>query len=112
MFDLQFFNLVQGAWNLPIDRWPHELQPIAGAIRTTSSFLSKSKKLSKTGYVFEAHVGQGKLLVSSLRIKENFDEAYPEAMFLFDRLIRYATGDEFNPAVDVTGEQVQKLISR
>jgi beta-galactosidase len=110
MFDLQFFNLLQGAWNFPLDAWPHELQPIAGAIRTTSSFLSKSKKLSRTGYIFEARVGKGKLLVSTLRIRENFDESYPEAMFLFDRLIRYATGNEFNPGVAVSGKQIQKLV--
>jgi hypothetical protein len=55
-------------------------------------------------------VGKGKLLVSTLRIRENFDESYPEAMFLFDRLIRYATGSEFNPGVAVSGKQIQKLV--
>ena len=112
MFDLQFFNLLQGARNFPLDKWPRELQPIAGAIRTTSSFLSKSKKLSRTGYIFEARVGKGRLLVSTLRIRENFDEAYPEAMFLFDRLFRYATGNEFNPGVTVAGAQIQELVSK
>ena len=112
MFDLQFFNLLQGARNFPLDKWPRELQPIAGAIRTTSSFLSKSKKLSRTGYIFEARVGKGRLLVSTLRIRENFDEAFPEAMFLFDRLIRYATGSEFNPDVAIADAQIQELASK
>jgi hypothetical protein len=39
MFDLQFFNLLQGAWNFSLDGWPQKLQPIAGSIQTTSSFL-------------------------------------------------------------------------
>jgi len=108
-FDLQFFNLLQGAWNFSLDRWPQELRPIAGSIRTTSSFLSKSKKLSRTGYIFEARVGQGSLLVSTLRIKQNFDESYPEAMFLFDRLVRYTTGKEFNPQIEVAEERLGEL---
>ncbi len=112
MFDLQFFNLLQGGWNLSLDRWPHEVQPIAGSIRTTSSFLSKSKKLSRTGYILEARVGKGKLLVSTLRIRENFDEAFPAAMFLFDTLLRYATGNEFNPTVSITDRQIEKLATR
>ena len=108
-FDLQFFNLLQGAWNFSLDRWPQELRPIAGSIRTTSSFLSKSKRLSRTGYIFEARVGQGSLLVSTLRIKQNFDESYPEAMFLFDTLVRYTTGKEFNPQIEVAEERLGEL---
>jgi beta-galactosidase len=111
MFDLQFFNLLQGAWNFSLDRWPHNMQPIAGSIRTTSSFLSKSKRLSRTGYIFETRVGKGKLLVTTLRIKDHFDESYPEAMFLFDRLLRYAAGEEFNPRIEVAEGLLSGLVS-
>jgi hypothetical protein len=97
--DLQFFSLLDGAWNFPLDGWPKELVPIAGAVRTTSSFLSKQKNLSKTGYIFEARAGKGSLLVTTLRLREHLDEAYPEAIWLFDRLLRYATGPEFKPQV-------------
>ena len=63
MFDLQFFNLLQGARNFPLDEWPHELQPIAGC-DSHDLFLSEQiKKLSRTGYIFEARVGKGRLLV-------------------------------------------------
>ncbi|MCZ2075639.1 MAG: hypothetical protein LC130_11655 [Bryobacterales bacterium] len=112
MFDLQFYNLVEGGWSLPLDDWPRELVPIAGGIRTTSSFLSKRKNLSRTGYIFEAKAGRGSLLVTALTIREHLDEAYPEAVFLFDRLLRYASGSEFRPAVEVSVEFLRKQMAR
>jgi hypothetical protein len=108
-FDLQFFNLLEGAWNFSLDKWPQELAPIAGGIRTTSSFLSKTKNLSKTGYVFEARFGDGRLLMTTLRIREHLDEAYPEAVTLLDGLLRYASGPLFQPAVTIGPEHLEPL---
>ncbi|MCC7342066.1 MAG: hypothetical protein IT170_13370 [Bryobacterales bacterium] len=107
--DLQFFNLLEGAWNLPLDRWPQSIVPIAGGIRTTASFLAKQKPLSKTGYVVELKVGKGRLLITTLRLRDHLDEAYPEALYLFDRLLRYATGPEFNPEAEITGDALRRL---
>ena len=76
--DLQFFNLIDGAVPLPLDKWRTGFEPIMGGIRTTSSFLSKVKNLSRVGYLFETKVGGGRLLVTSLRFREHFDEAFPE----------------------------------
>jgi hypothetical protein len=56
-------------------------------------------------------VGQGKLLVSTLRIKDHFDESYPEAMFLFDRLLRYVAGEEFNPRIEADEGLLSGLVS-
>ncbi|MCL4797726.1 MAG: hypothetical protein KJZ84_24390 [Bryobacteraceae bacterium] len=111
-FDLQFYNLLEGAWNLSLDRWPKEIEPIAGAIRTTSSFLSKQKDLSRTGYIVEAKVGPGSLLVTSLDLRAHHDEAYPEAVSLFDSLLRYVTGPDFAPRVQLDKEQIDRLASR
>src|SRR5690606_23360665 len=80
---LQFFNLMDGAVPLSLDAWDTSFEPIVGGIRTTAGFLSKTKNLSRVGYVFEAKVGKGRLLVSSLRFREHLDEAYPEAIHLF-----------------------------
>jgi beta-galactosidase len=109
--DLQFFNLLEGAWNFPLDAWPKELTPIAGGIRTRSSFLSKQKSLSRVGYIFETKVGKGSLLVTTLSLREHFDEAYPEAIYLFDRLLRYATGPKFQPRVQVCGAVLDRLLA-
>lgn len=110
--DLQFFNLLEGAWNLNLDRWPQSLVPIAGGLRTTASFLAKQKPLSKTGYIVEARVGQGRLLVTTLRLRDHLDEAYPEAMYLFDRLLRYSTGSRFDPQTEVDAGQLKRLLAR
>lgn len=108
--DLQLINLMDGATPLPLDRWATDLKPVMGGIRTTAGFLSKSKDLSRVGYVFESKVGSGRLLVTSLRFREHFDEAYPEAIYLFDRLLRYATGPEFAPTVEASTDQLQALM--
>jgi hypothetical protein len=107
--DLQFFNLLEGAYPFPLDEWPREMEPMVGGIRTTTGFLSKRKTLSRVGYVFEAKVGKGKLLVSTLRIRDHFDEAYPEAISLFDHLLRYATGRGFEPRFEMPQEQLRRL---
>lgn len=111
-FDLQFYNLLEGAWNLSLDRWPKDVEPIAGAIRTTSSFLSKQKDLSRTGYIVEAKVGPGSLLITTLDLRAHLDEAYPEAVSLFDSLLRYVTGSEFAPRVQLEEKQIVRLIRR
>ena len=108
--DLQFYNLQEGAYSYSLDNYPKEMVPMIGGIRTTTGFLSKSKNLSRVGYVFETKVGRGKLLVSTLRIRENFDEAYPEAISLFDRLLRYAAGPEFDPRIEISKEQLQRMV--
>ena len=110
--DLQFYNVLDGAWNFALDAWPKDLAPIAGGIRTTSSFLSKQKNLSRTGYLFEVKVGKGKLLVSTLRLREHLDEAYPDAAYLFDRLLRYATGPEFQPRVAAPDALIERMLVR
>ena len=105
--DLQFFNLLEGASAYPLNEWPKEMVPLVGGIRTTTGFLSKTKNLSRVGYVFEAKVGKGRLLVSTLRIREHFDEAYPEAISLFDHLLRYATSQGFEPQFEMAPEQLR-----
>jgi len=107
--DLQFFNLLEGAYAYPLDDWSKDMVPLVGGIRTTTGFLSKAKNLSRIGYVFEAKVGKGKLLVSTLRIRENFDEAYPEAISLFDHLLRYATSQGFEPRFEMAKDRLQRL---
>ncbi len=107
--DLQFFNLLEGAYAYPLDEWPEEMVPIVGGIRTTAGFLSKAKNLSRIGYVFEAKVGKGKLLVSTLRIRDHFDEAYPEAISLFDHLLRYVTSQGFEPQFEISQERLRRL---
>ncbi|WP_321472195.1 sugar-binding domain-containing protein [uncultured Paludibaculum sp.] len=108
--DLQFYNLVDAAFPLPIDGWTSQVQPIVGGIRTTSQFLSKAKNLSRVAFAAEAKVGAGRLLVTTLKLKEHFDEAYPEAMSLFDSLLRYTTSEGFDPKETVPEAALRRLV--
>ena len=107
--DLQFYNLLNGASPISLDAWPAELKPIVGAIRTTSEFLSQQKGLSRVGYVFEARVGGGELLVTSPGLWNHYDDLHPEAIYLFDRLLRYASSDSFAPGVEISNALLQSL---
>ena len=107
--DLQFYNLLNGASPIPLDAWPAELKPIVGAIRTTSGFESPQKGLSRVGCVFQARVGGGELLVTSPGLWNHYDDLHPEAIYLFDRLLRYASSDNFAPSVEVSNTLLQGL---
>jgi hypothetical protein len=109
--DLQFYNLLQGAHPLPIDNWPASLTPIVGGIRTTSEFLSKAKELSRVSYAVEANAGGGKLLVTTLRLRENFDAAFPAALTLFDGFLHYAAGPDFQPSLDLPEKNLRRLVT-
>jgi hypothetical protein len=97
--DLQFYNLLHGAYPLPIDNWPSDLDPIVGGIRTKAGFLSKTKDLTRVAYAAEASVGGGRLLVTTFRLREHLDDAYPEAITMFDSLMRYGASAAFNPKI-------------
>jgi hypothetical protein len=107
--DTQFENLLNGASPLPLDEWPTELTPIVGAIRTTSSFLSKQKGLSRAAYIFEVRAGGGKLLVTAPGLWNHYDETYPASIYLFDRLLRYATSDGFAPKIEISEDLLKRL---
>jgi beta-galactosidase len=107
--DLQFHSLLNGTSPIPLDAWPAELDPIVGAIRTTSEFLSQQKGLSRVGYVFQVRVGRGELLVTSPGLWNHYDDLHPEAIYLFDRLLRYASSSNLAPGVEVSNDLLQSL---
>jgi len=62
----------------------------------------------RLGLVFEARVGGGKLLVSSIDLGEDLDER-PVARQMRYSLLRYMAGDRFDPQVQLTPDQVRAL---
>ena len=56
--------------------------------------------------------GEGRLLVTSLRFRDHFDEAYPEALDLFDRFLRYTTGQVVRADGGAGDEQLRLLAPR
>ena len=107
--DLEWFNLLDGAYPLPIDDWPSSFAPIVGGIRTTAGFLSKTKGLSRVAYAIEGKADGGKLLITTLRLRDRFDEAYPEAMTAFDGFLRYAAGSDFEPSGQFSEKDLRRL---
>jgi hypothetical protein len=95
--DLQFYRLLEKATPLALEKFAQSVTPIISIIRTTSSFLSKRKDLSYGAYLLETRVGAGRLLLTSLRLTEPLASGRPEAVYLCDRLLRYATGNGFRP---------------
>jgi hypothetical protein len=106
---LGFYNLIEGSRAVSLDNLGKGASPIIGAVMTGAGWLSEKKDLVRVAQLFEARVGRGRLLATTLRVRENFDEAYPEAIYYFDRLLRYALSDEFDPKTLLSAEQAGKL---
>ena len=115
--DYQFFDLIAGE-RVPhvcapfhlgapgaywLDKWPVKIEPIIRSVPTW-------KNLDNRAYLFEARVGDGRLLATTMRLFETA-ETRPEGAYLLDALIRYADSAEFRPRAAVTLEQFDELRS-
>ena len=109
--DLQFYNLTNGAYPVSLDGWSTGQIPIIGGIRSTTENMSKTKNLSHFAFAFEGRIGSGKLLVTTLHILENYDEAFPEAMTFFDILLKYSNSFKFQPGEEIPDEIIERFYS-
>jgi hypothetical protein len=114
--DLQFYNLLQGAGAFALDDAPGGFEPIVDAVRTATGWLSKSKDLTRTGFLIEARVGRGRLLATTFNVRPHLDAAHPDATYpdivwLLDRLLRYASSDQFAPRATLTWAQLQAMMA-
>ena len=57
--------------------------------------------------IFEFKVGEGKLLVCTSQLNQIQDK--PEARQLYRSILNYAESEEFNPATELTPEQLTAL---
>jgi hypothetical protein len=109
--DLQFYNLLEGGSQFGsegLENPTFSFVPIISGIN-----MSREHDKNALGYfalLFEAMVGKGKLLLTTLNIRQNLDDAYPEAVYLLDRLLRYAASDEFNPQGELSQEHLRNLV--
>lgn len=88
--DLQFFSLIQGSKTVRLDSLPTKIQPLVRCI-------DRPTRLADRAFLFEASVGQGKLLVSSFNFASAIVQKDPAGVFLLDQLVRYALGPAFAP---------------
>ncbi|MDR1060568.1 MAG: hypothetical protein LBL83_05005 [Clostridiales bacterium] len=84
-----------------LGKWPAKIQPI---IRSIPNW----KQCDSRAYLFEAAVGAGRLLAASMRLFETVF-TNPESAWLLDSMLKYATGDGFEPAASISGEQFDAL---
>jgi len=130
--DLQFFNLMEGGFALPIPEegnwWmlsagaqsgqaagssapPNTMTPLMWGIQVVGEWTSLERSLQRLAWLVEAKVGQGRLLLTTLNLLSNLDEAKPEAVCLFDSLLRYASSAQFRPNGEICEEELSGLLT-
>ncbi|MCG2583953.1 discoidin domain-containing protein [Massilia sp. TS11] len=98
----QWTELVRGARSLPLAGLPAALQPIVQPIDDWN-------RNHKLGMLFEARVGQGRLLVSSIDISSQLDERIV-ARQLRRSLLDYMASDAFAPTAMLSPAQLQTML--
>jgi GH18 family chitinase len=98
----QWWYLVSRAGAMILDDLPQELRPTAQVI--DDWFTNR-----RLGIVFEARVGKGRLLVTSIDLERGLD-ANVVARQMRHSLLRYAASDRFAPKVEVSPDAVRALV--
>ena len=96
--DLQFFDLIDGAYPQELERWPVPIDPIVRAIPPL-------QRPANRGYLFEFRCGRGRVVASTLR-----NDDTPAWVYLLGRLVDYASSDAFEPDVAVPEEFLRGLV--
>jgi hypothetical protein len=98
----QWWYLVSRAGAMILDGLPRELRPTVQVI--DDWFTNR-----RLGLVFEARVGKGRLLVTSIDLEGDL-EGNPVARQIRHSLLRYAAGDRFAPQVEISPDAVRALM--
>jgi hypothetical protein len=98
--DLQFYSLIQNSKTVLLSSLPVKIEPLVRCI-------DRPTRLANRAYLFEASVGRGKLLVSGFNFAQALTAKDPAGIFLFDQLVRYALGTEFNPKASLAKDALQ-----
>ncbi len=98
--DWQWTPLIAGVRSVNLTEAPRELRPIV-------STIDDWNRNWRLGVIFEARVGQGRLLVSTIDIRKADGEI--GAKQLGRSLLGYMAGDQFAPKVELTVEQLRAL---
>jgi hypothetical protein len=99
--DWQWWELIHGAAAMEMVEFPSQLRPIVQPIHT----WFENKRLA---LLFEAKVGTGQLLVSSMDLTTDL-ASRPVARQMRKSLLDYVGSDNFAPTVEVTQQQIANL---
>lgn len=97
----QWWDLITSSKTMIIDSLP-KMTPV---VRVIDNFF-KNRKMAN---VIEARVGKGKLILTSIDLARDLEKR-PAARQLRYSLERYIIGKDFNPSVELTGEQLRQLL--
>ncbi|HEY3282868.1 MAG TPA: discoidin domain-containing protein, partial [Armatimonadota bacterium] len=99
----QWYDLLNDARCLVVDDLPRGLRPISQAVDA----FTRNHKLA---YLFEARVGSGRLLVSSLDLSRDLDQR-PAARQLRRSLLAYMASDAFRPQQALSETELEPALS-
>ena len=72
--------------------------------------FSASKKACRVSVTFfRPALVKASLLVTSPGLWNHYDDPHPAAIYLFDRLLRYASSDSFAPKIAISDDLLQQL---
>jgi hypothetical protein len=100
----QWWELIDQAATLEMDHLPQGLRPIVQVVPD----WFKPKRL---GLLFEAKVGKGKLIVTSMELEKGLDQRPVARQMLFS-IKAYIASDRFQPSESVTVGQLEALVKK
>lgn len=102
--DLQWWELVNRTPVMLFSDFPEDFQPIVQSIDTW--FISR-----KCGMLFEARVGKGRLMMTTMDITSKLDQRLV-ARQLREAILEYMQSSEFNPAATIDVVRIQELFTK
>lgn len=102
--DLQWWELVNRAQVMQFTDFPTDFQPLVQSIDTW--FVSR-----KIGMLFEAKVGKGKLVMTTMDITNNLEKRIV-ARQMRESILSYMQSDKFAPAWDININNVSDLFTK
>ncbi|MDZ7936483.1 MAG: glycoside hydrolase family 2 TIM barrel-domain containing protein [Emticicia sp.] len=98
----QWWDLVMHSKTLILDEIPQKITPL---VRMVDNFF----KNRNMGTVIESKVGKGRLILCSMDLKSDLENR-PAARQLKYSLMQYAQSNAFNPQIELSKEQLSKLL--
>jgi hypothetical protein len=98
-------------WDLIHSGAAADLGPLPDPLRPIVQVIDDWVTNRKLGLLFEARVGNGRLLFSSMELQTNLPQR-PVARQMLHSLLRYMESRDFNPSQDLTPPQIQQLLNQ
>ena len=97
----QWFDLVRNSKPMLLDHTTYEFKPLVQIIPDWNNNR-------KIGLIFEAKVGKGKLMVTSIAFDRIMAHS-PVARQMYYSLVNYLNSPDFSPEVTLTNEMIDKI---